>query len=255
MALAGLLTVFLVAGMFGAIVFALSPDVEPSAGSDPTDVTATESATAKIVSILLQDATMVAVAIGFAALAARPRARDFGLMGTRSWPAVGWAALAMVVFVAISQAFLNLVGADRTDDIPDQLGIDEGVAAAILIAFAVTVLAPLVEELFFRGYLYGAFRRWGVAVASLVVGVLFGLVHFGGSDPAYLVPLGIFGALLCLLRERTGSLYPPIALHWLNNCMALSYSQGWDWQVPVLLAGSAAILVATLASVRRLAPS
>ena len=41
----------------------------------------------------------------------------------------------------------------------------------------------------------------------------------------FLVPLGVFGALLCLLYHRTGSLLPCMALHALNNSLALGVSQ------------------------------
>lgn len=239
MGLGSLLTVVVAAGVLGAIVYAVSGDPQ-----DPPTA-------ARIVAIFLGSLAMIGTAVGFAALTARPRPWQFGLQGTRFWPAVGWTALTFVVFAILSQIFLQAVGADTTDDIPDELGIDDGLAAAIAISFAVTVMAPLGEELFFRGYLYGSFRRWGVAPAALMVGVLFGALHFGGSDALYLAPLALFGVLLCLLREKTGSLYPTIGLHWLNNCMALSVSQSWDWQVPVVFAGSGTTILLVLLAVRR----
>ena len=44
----------------------------------------------------------------------------------------------------------------------------------------------------------------------------------------FLVPLGVFGALLCLLYYRTGSLLPCMVLHALNNSLALGVSQSWE---------------------------
>jgi uncharacterized protein len=61
--------------------------------------------------------------------------------------------------------------------------------------------------------------------------------------------LGVFGFLLCLLRERTGSLYPCIVLHCANNSLAFGVSQDWGWEIPVLfvvalsLIGLAAVAV------------
>ena len=54
---------------------------------------------------------------------------------------------------------------------------------------------------------------------------MFGAIHAGSSDPAFLVPLGLLGMGLCLLYVRTGSLYPCVAAHALNNSIAFGVSQ------------------------------
>ena len=77
------------------------------------------------------------------------------------------------------------------------------------------------------------------------------VIHAGGSDPAYLVPLGVFGALLCLLYARTGSLWPCIALHCANNTLAFGVSQGWSWEIPlVLVAALTAIALLGMVALR-----
>ena len=48
--------------------------------------------------------------------------------------------------------------------------------------------------------------------------------------------------MLCLIYARTGSLYPCIALHCANNSVAFGASQDWTWQIPVLFAGSIAVI-------------
>jgi membrane protease YdiL (CAAX protease family) len=75
-----------------------------------------------------------------------------------------------------------------------------------------------------------------------LTGLAFGLVHVFGSPLVFIVPLAFLGAMLCLLRERTGSLYPGIALHCFNNSVALSSSEHWSWQVPVVLVGAPALI-------------
>lgn len=70
--------------------------------------------------------------------------------------------------------------------------------------------APLVEEVFFRGVLYGALRRymsWGAA--ALVSGLLFGAMH--GAH--FALPLAVLGILLGVVRERSGNLLVPILVH------------------------------------------
>lgn len=242
MALASVVGAFVVAGMFGAIVLVASGDSD-----DPP-------AWANVVATLIQDAVLIGTAVGFAALVARPAAWQFGLRAVRSfWPAVGWTLLAYVAFIAFSAAFLSAVGADQQDDLPQDLGADEGTGAMLGIAFLVTVMAPLAEEFFFRGYLYRALKTWrGMWPAAIGVGVLFGLVHAGGSDAAFLLPLAVLGLIFCLLYERTGSLYPCIVLHTVNNSVAFGVAMDWGWEIPVTLAAALAVNSLVLLAVRNL---
>ena len=93
---------------------------------------------------------------------------------------------------------------------------------------AAGVLAPLVEELFFRGFLFGLYRgRHPLWMAYLVSSVLFTLLHL---EPTRMnVPqmaglsVGIFllAMLLAWLYKHTGSLYPGILAHAVNNATGL----------------------------------
>ena len=89
-------------------------------------------------------------------------------------------------------------------------------AAAFAANFVVVALvAPFVEELTYRGLGFAAVRdAFGAAAAVAVTGIAFGLAH--GLVIALPV-LTIFGVILALLRLKTASLYPPIALHALFN--------------------------------------
>ena len=83
------------------------------------------------------------------------------------------------------------------------------------------------EELLFRGYIFRALRNWrGFAPAAIITGLIFGAVHIGSSPIGYALPLAAFGFGLCLLYQWTGSLYPCIALHALNNAFALGHRPG-----------------------------
>lgn len=80
------------------------------------------------------------------------------------------------------------------------------------------VLAPLVEELFFRGYVYQVFKK-SVAVgwASVLSAGIFALFHF---EFTVFVPLFLLGLILNWLFESTRSLWVPIAFHMVNNALA-----------------------------------
>ncbi|WP_227764972.1 CPBP family intramembrane glutamic endopeptidase [Zhaonella formicivorans] len=90
---------------------------------------------------------------------------------------------------------------------------------AVLFVLGV-VLAPLGEELYFRGFLYPVLRSYlGVPAAVLLSGGFFGLLHF---DLLRFLPLALGGAGLAWLYERTGSLYTSIAAHGLWNFVMLA---------------------------------
>ena len=114
------------------------------------------------------------------------------------------------------------------------------------------VAAPVVEELLFRGLMFGALRtRLGVLPSALIVGVAFGLVHVGGSPVAFLLPLALLGTMLCLLYHRTGSLYPSMAVHAVNNSLAVVGTMGWaSWLMPVVAAGALATIALLVLVVR-----
>jgi len=138
------------------------------------------------------------------------------------------AGLAGLIVVDVIGTLLSQVGL-RSNQL-DQFDfiLSEGPFAFALLLFAAGVLAPFVEELFFRGFLFGVYRRrqplW---VAYFVSSVLFTLLHL---EPTRMnVPqmaglsVGIFllAMLLAWLYQHTGSLYPGILAHAVNNATGL----------------------------------
>ena len=80
------------------------------------------------------------------------------------------------------------------------------------------LLAPICEELFFRGYLMGAFARAGRGKAIAAAALLFAAAH--GVDAAFL-PRFLFGCLLGLMARRTGSILAPMLMHGCYNAAVL----------------------------------
>lgn len=81
------------------------------------------------------------------------------------------------------------------------------------------VAVPLAEELMFRGLFYRWLRgRWQVAPSAALSALLFGLVH-GQLE----VSIGAFvvGIVLALAYERSGSLWPPIIIHAVQNSVSI----------------------------------
>jgi membrane protease YdiL (CAAX protease family) len=239
----------LVAAFAGALMGALIIGVIGSAaGSSFTDPSPAVSISATIV----QDLSFIGAALLFAGIVARPLPEQFGLRRTRFWPAVGWIAAAFAAFYVFTLVWVSILGVSPDDTkLPDELGVKDSTFALLAVAFLVSVVAPMAEEFFFRGFFYGALRNWkGPWPAAILTGLVFGAIHVGSAEAAFLLPLGFFGFALCLLRERTGSLYPGIALHCMNNSLAFGVSQHWGWEIPVLFACALALIALVGLAVR-----
>ncbi len=215
--------------LFGALVIGA---IGSAAGSSFTNPSPAVSISATIV----QDLSFIGAALLFANLSARPLPEHFGLRPTRFWPAVGWMAAAFAAFYVFTLVWVAILGVSPDDTkLPDELGVNDSTYALLAVAFLVAVVAPMAEEFFFRGFFYGALRNWkGPWPAAVLTGLVFGAIHVGSAEAAFLLPLGFFGFSLCLLRERTGSLYPGVALHCMNNSLAFGVSQHWGWEIVVL---------------------
>lgn len=188
---------------------------------------------------LMQNIALVGAAYGFAAMSARPSAADFGLRAPRFWRAVGMLVLVWIGFLLLSWVWSVVFSLDEQQSLPDELGAEGPLPNVLAVVVLITVIAPLGEELFFRGFFFGALRNWrGPWLAAVLTGLVFGTIHAGSSPIGYLVPLAVFGFGLCLLYELTGSLYPSIALHALNNSIALGANLHWSWQIPAMMVGS-----------------
>lgn len=203
---------------------------------------------------IVQDVAFVGAAIFVASTVVRPAPWQFGLRGAKPGPFVGWIVVTFIALSVFSAIYAGLVDIGPQEELPDELGADGGTIALLAVAFLVTVVAPVAEEVFFRGYVFGALRNWrGMWVGALLTGTLFGAIHLGSApDVLYLPILAVFGVLLCLLYVRTKSLYPCIVLHAINNCVAFAGTRdGWDWEVAVLLAGSLGSIALMALVIRR----
>jgi membrane protease YdiL (CAAX protease family) len=233
--------------LFGALVIGV---VAAALGADFSD----PPAAVNIIATVVQDVALVGSAALFARMQGPARPADFGLRATPVWRALGLVVLAWGAFLVFSFVWVAALGINERDNLPKELGVDQGAGALLAVAALVAVVAPMAEEVFFRGYFFTALRNWrGVWPAAIITGLVFGLVHAGSSPIGFLAPLAVLGFLLCLLYERTGSLYPCIVLHSLNNSVAFGVGEHWGWQIPVLAASSLAAISATLAVVRRVA--
>jgi membrane protease YdiL (CAAX protease family) len=243
-----------IAGLFVAFFAVTVVATIVAAASGGTSQLRDPSPGVNLVLTFFQDVAFVAAAVGVAYLLGRPRAADFGLVApAQRGRAIGLLVAVWVSFLVMSALWVTALGLHETQELPDRLGADGSTLSAVAVIVLITVFAPLGEEMLFRGLIFGSLRNLlGVWPAALVTGILFGLIHIGSAPAGFLVPLGFLGFGLCLLYHYSGSLYPCIALHALNNSIALGSTLHYDWQVPVMMVGSVVVALTIAALLGRL---
>ena len=129
--------------------------------------------------------------------------------------AAKWMLAAIGAYLLFAIAYTAIIGEPHQKDIAEDFG---AVPVQVLL---IAVAAPISEEVCFRGMLFGGLReRWPRIAAALVSGLIFGGLHALTGLSAVPV-LIVFGFILALLYEKTGSVVPGILLHMLNNSIAL----------------------------------
>ncbi len=166
-----------------------------------------------------------ATALGFLlvpmAIAAWRGASSFGeviaRLGLRTFKpsALKWMGLAIVVYLVLGGLYSQLIVEPHQEDIA------KGFGALPFQILLIVIAAPVSEEVCFRGMLFGGLREKLPRIgAALLSGLIFGGLHAITGISA-VPPLILFGFLLALLYEKTGSIVPGIILHMLNNSVAL----------------------------------
>ena len=88
----------------------------------------------------------------------------------------------------------------------------------ILAALALVVAGPILEEVIYRGLIYGKLRKkHSLATSILIVSILFGFLHGQWNVGVDVFALSV---VACLMRETTGTIYAGIILHMLKNAIA-----------------------------------
>jgi membrane protease YdiL (CAAX protease family) len=151
----------------------------------------------------------------------------WGALGLRRFDGGFWwlplAAAAGAHAGIIAYTFiLLLVGGEGATPEQDLEDLFESRAILPLTGVATVIMAPLAEEIFFRGFIFaGLIRPLGPRAAMVLSGFLFGAFHITGPESVGLVvPFGVVGILFAWVYYRTGSLWPSIATHFLFNLVS-----------------------------------
>lgn len=176
-----------------------------------------------------------------ARLAGPIKLRDFGLVRAPFWPSVAKAGAVMACYLlafAVYQGLVNL----ESDDAPNKLGAGDGTVNMIAFAVLVAAMAPLGEELLYRGVVFRALKNGvGVVLGAAISGVLFGVLHIDSLASERLlqvIPLCVLGFAFAIAYWWSGTLFVPIALHATNNSLAVIYFAADEGSTVGIVAGA-----------------
>ena len=155
---------------------------------------------------------------------------ELGLNGMPTWTDIGLAPIGLVVSLLLAAGLVTLFSifpwfdAEEVQNVGFSFylsGLDRLIAFITLV-----IVAPIAEEVIFRGWLYGKLRGktstqmnnvLSMILSSLLVSVLFGAVHMQWNVGVNVFAMSL---VMCGLREITGTIYAGILLHMLKNGLA-----------------------------------
>ncbi len=129
-------------------------------------------------------------------------------------------SLLIIFFISFLYVFVMnwLFGIEAPSSKIEELIANRSISTNILL-IVVAVVAPFCEEIYFRGFLYSAFKKsWGVSTALFLSSLLFALAHM---EIYSFIPLVVIGWLLAYIFEKTKSLFPTIFLHAIYNLILI----------------------------------
>ena len=118
---------------------------------------------------------------------------------------------------------------EAAQDVVKAFSEAEGPGVLLMLCLTAVVVAPVTEEVIFRGYLYPVAKRFAGRWAAVAFSsLLFAMVH---QNAMALLPLAFLAVLLSLSYELTGSIWAPIGIHMFFNgtTVALQIAQRMEW--------------------------
>ena len=156
--------------------------------------------------------------------------KEIGLKGLPTWTDIGLAPVGFLASILIAAGLVwvfslfpwfNVEEAQSVGFSLYVTGVERVITFVVLV-----VIAPIFEEIIFRGWLYGKLRGLlsekiseiaGIIVANFLVSLLFGIVHLQWNVGVNVFALSV---VLCALREVTGTIYAGILTHMVKNGVA-----------------------------------
>lgn len=145
----------------------------------------------------------------------------FHSAGVRDFAGAFFVILGMYPFnIVISYALISLFPQSADNVVTTFSAIMDGNVVSVFLVIAV---APAIcEEMLFRGLIYNSMKeKYRVSVAIAIVAVLFGIYHM---SLVKFIPTGLLGLVLCYVAYKTGSIFPSMMMHFINNALSVAVS-------------------------------
>jgi membrane protease YdiL (CAAX protease family) len=176
-----------------------------------------------ILRLALLDLVVILVIGYFIKYVYKSSLRILGLKIKDALSALPWAVISYIAFIPIfvvvlisNMRIMNLLNYEPK--VPPVFGFvleGKNIFSLVLFMVLVGVIAPIVEELFFRGFLYNASKKYlGKTLSVAITTVLFALLH---QELFQFAPIVFIGLLLIYVYEKTGSLWTAIMVHSIHN--------------------------------------
>lgn len=208
----------LLAGFFGWSIIGMdtanpAPDVKPG-----------EYALALFFGSMFLMLVALLIVVYMAAVRKMNPAEMFGLRSMKLTAALGYSVLWLVAVVVIMgvlvalimEVFLQGQWIDASEqDVVDRFRKMDSIGMRALMAFAAVIIAPITEEIIFRGYFYGVTKRFTERwFATIITSLFFACIHghVGSFLPLFLLAVGF-----AVAYEVTGCLWVPIFMHMIFN--------------------------------------
>ncbi len=140
--------------------------------------------------------------------------------GKFNWNALGLGCGLLIVayvIILLHNSVLYFLGVNTQGD--EILKMFDSLESPIWFFLVGVVFAPIVEEIFFRGFLFQGFRqKYGWIPATLLSSAIFAAAHL---DPVAFIPTFVLGSVLAYVFHRSNSVWPGIILHFLVNAFGL----------------------------------
>jgi membrane protease YdiL (CAAX protease family) len=184
--------------------------------SGPSESNAVYNAS-QIIGTLVIDLILIGYVVFAAWTSHQPIARTLALRRVPLWPTLKLAGIALVVVVVANLLLDPILHASQRQGIApthDPRNTHQWVVLSIAIV-ALVLVAPAAEELVFRGLGFASLGRFALPLTTVLFAVAHGL-------PVLLLPVGIAGLALGLLRRNTMSVLPGMGVHMSLNALALA---------------------------------
>ena len=120
-------------------------------------------------------------------------------------------------FIIVHNMLLYFLGVDTQGE--QILKVFDDLESPVWFVLVAVIAAPLVEEIFFRGFLFQGFRqRYGWIAGILLSSSLFAAAHL---DPVAFIPTFVLGAVMAYVYHRSNSVWPGVILHFLVNAFGV----------------------------------